>query len=506
MRWLVKPPVTLLAIFMALPLAQLGKTLAAQESTSSRNALDVQQIWDTVSRLWSEAAAYRTAQLDKSAYRSDASTAEAISAAGMARQVAIAKDGRPMTPELESLGEKVRQTLAIYEPKHLNARDHSSWEVMHGLIAYGPRTQIYRDGPGGQTVNAMGWLCWGAPCRGDVLIVLENGKPHARYGVGLQGHDGQYLAMLAQWKVRPESPMRIEGVDMSVADYIAEEKMSCKSGGELTFKLIALSHYLPSDAHWTSRNGEQWSIPKLLKYEIEAPIHSAPCGGTHRLFGISQAYKIRLKRGEPLDGEYARAHKYITDYQRYTLNSLQNPDGSFSTEWFKYKADRPGDVDRKLQTTGHIMEWLAWSLPDEQLRDPSVMKTVDFLSGIMLAEPDRSWSIGPWGHALHALLIYHDRLFNQAALPPVELAKRGAPLKTAVKPATTSSIPPEPSCDRCVDSLPANKMKPVAAAERKAGEKSDGCVDSVSEQSRSASTAALPDPIARPAPVTNLRR
>ncbi len=24
------------------------------------------------------------------------------------------------------------------------------WEVMHNLIAFGPRTEIYRDGPGGQ--------------------------------------------------------------------------------------------------------------------------------------------------------------------------------------------------------------------------------------------------------------------------------------------------------------------------------------------------------------------
>jgi hypothetical protein len=353
----------------------------------------------------------------------------------------------------------------------------------------------------------MGWLCWSGRCKGDVLLVLENGNPHARYGVGLQGHDGQYLSMLAQWKVRPDSPMRIEGKDMTVADYIEEEKMSCRSGTELTFKLIALSHYLPSDAKWTSRNGEQWNIPKLLKAEIEAQIHGAACGGTHRLFGISQAFKNRLKRGEPLDGEYARAHKYITDYQRYTLNSLQNIDGSFSTEWFNYKADRTGDVDRKLQTTGHILEWLTWSLPDEQLRDPKVMKAVDFLSGILLAEPDRSWSIGPWGHGLHALMIYHQRMFNEPPLPPTDLVKN-EPLKTRAKQASTNNNPPEPACEHCLDSFPLKLNS--ASAGKKPGEQADGCVDSVtgdkSHEGIKASTAVLPDPIARPAPVSNLRR
>ena len=59
--------------------------------------------------------------------------------------------------------------------------------------------------------------------------------------------------MMAQWKVRPESPMHIGGKDFTVADFIDEEKLTCQSGTELTFKLIALQHYLPSDAKWTSR-------------------------------------------------------------------------------------------------------------------------------------------------------------------------------------------------------------------------------------------------------------
>ncbi len=135
--------------------------------------------------------------------------------------------------------------------------------------------------------------------------------------------------------------MRIDGKDFTVADYIEEEKATCQSGTELTFKLIALAHYLPSDATWTSRNGEEWSIPKLIRAEIEAPIHGAACGGSHRLFAIANAVKERQKRGEPIDGQWARAAKYTADYQRYTLANLQNPDGSFSTEWFNTPGRSP---------------------------------------------------------------------------------------------------------------------------------------------------------------------
>jgi hypothetical protein len=164
------------------------------------------------------------------------------------------------------------------------------------------------------------------------------------------------------------------------------------------------------------------------------------------LFGIANAVNERTKRGEPINGEWARAAKYISDYQRYTLGSLQNPDGSLSTEWFNYPADRPGDVDRKLQTSGHMLEFIVWSLPNDQLRDPRVVKCVDFISGILLANPDRAWSIGPLGHALHALIVYHQRLYNEAALPPLPIAQ-AEPLKTKATAAASAFEPANPASD-----------------------------------------------------------
>ena len=47
---------------------------------------------------------------------------------------------------------------------------------------------------------------------------------------------------------------------------------------------------------------------------------------------LSYAYKKRVQRGFPITGQYKRARKYVDDYHRYTFR-LQNPDGSFSTNW-----------------------------------------------------------------------------------------------------------------------------------------------------------------------------
>jgi hypothetical protein len=321
-----------------------------------------------------------------------------------------------LTPELIALRDKIRNVLKLYQTRQLNTRDHTPWEVMHAFVAFNKFTQIRRDGPAGPQVNAIDWMLQGGRFRGQQMLTLERGRPHAQEGVGVQGHPAQLLAILAQSRVPPETPMRIGGRSFTVLDLIDEEKLTCRTGSELTFKLISLSHYLSSDAEWQSRDGQTWSIPRLLKAEIQAPIRGAACGGTHRLFGISYAYQLREQEGKAVDGEFARAKQYMESYRQYAW-SLQNPDGSFSTEWFARRGNRP-DIDRKIQTTGHILEWLVQSLSEEQLRDLSTVKSVDFLATSLANDPNRPWSIGPLGHALHALVIYNERVFGGGLQEP----------------------------------------------------------------------------------------
>jgi hypothetical protein len=208
------------------------------------------------------------------------------------------------------------------------------------------------------------------------------------------------------------SPITIQSKAFTVADLVAEEKQACKTGTELTFALIALAHYLPTDSEWTARDGKPWSLEKLVAEEIEQPIRGAPCGGTHRLFGLAYGCQRRLRATGQLDGVYLRADKFVRDYQQFTLTKLQNRDGSFSTEWFKYLADRDDDIDRKIQTTGHILEWLVGSLDQEALFQPRVTSAVEFLTASLAREPSRDWKIGPLGHALHALTIYQERAWG----------------------------------------------------------------------------------------------
>jgi len=323
-----------------------------------------------------------------------------------------------LTPELLQLRSRLRECLAYYYFRPENVAIRSPWGAMHAMIAYGVDTEIIA---GDKRVNAIGYLCYNGVCNGQQLFYTTNGKIQARIGPGVQGHPGQFLAMLAQSRVKTDFPMLIEGQRFTVADLIQYEKETCRPKTELTFKLIAFMHYLKSDEKWKSNDGQDWSLQRLIKEELSQPIVGAACGGTHRMTGFSYAVRKREQRGEPFTGQWQRAKIFIDDFHEYAFR-LQNPDGSFSTDWFAGRADN-GPPSRRLETTGHITEWLNYSLDKEQLVEPRMVKSVSYLTNLLIENRDEKWGIGPLGHGLHALALYDERIFSgQPGTRAVELA------------------------------------------------------------------------------------
>lgn len=339
----------------------------------------------------------------------------------------------PLSRQLLSLKTRVRTVLKGYYRKALNSKDNDPWESMHGMLAYGVHSRIHDGGPNGQLITSVGWLCYNKPCKGQTLLyVTPSGELRAKYGVGLQGHLGQFLAMLAQCHVSPDYPIHVGDRDFTIKDLIEAEKLTCYPKSELTFKLIALQHYGDLNDKWVNDQGVEWDFPRLISEELAQPIRGAACGGTHRLSGLSLVVKARLRRGEPLDGEYQKANDFVKRYQMYAFR-LQNRDGSLSTSWFRGSGDED-DINRRIKTTGHILEWLCYSLSDEQLREPQTIRAVTYLANLMYSNYDNEWEIGPRSHAIHALLLYDQRVFQPydkegevaSYRPATKVAKRSA--------------------------------------------------------------------------------
>lgn len=356
---------------------------------------------------------------------------------------------KPLSRSLRNLRSRMRTVLSFYYRKPLNTMENDPWEIMHGMLSYELHSRVRDGGPRGNLLTAVGHLCFNRPSkRQQMMAVTEDGQIDVRVGVGLQGHKGQLLAMLAQCNVSPDYPIRVDGREFKIHDLIASEQKTCYARTELTFKLIGLGHYLGSDAKWLNEQGESWDIPRLIKEEREQPIRGAACGGTHRLSGLSLAFRRREARDEPLDGEYAEAARFVSQYQSYAFR-LQNPDGSLSTEWFRGRGVEE-DIDRRLRTSGHTLEWLAYSLPDDQLRSHGTVRAVNYLTNLLAGNADHEWHNGSLAHALHALVVYDKRVFRPhddlptdqiAAIDPAGNLFRGYPIYRGVM----RNSPPQPT-------------------------------------------------------------
>ena len=63
-------------------------------------------------------------------------------------------------------------------------------------------------------------------------------------------------------------------------------------------------------------------------------METAACGGTHRLFGLNWVYHLHLLHGGQTTGVWKDLADKADKYQKLA-RQYQNPNGSFSTDFFK---------------------------------------------------------------------------------------------------------------------------------------------------------------------------
>ena len=342
-------------------------------------------------------------------------------------KVAPIVQSKPLDPILAKRLQRTDACLTHYLDNPESTSVRSPWAVMHAVLAFGADYEmIHAQG----RVNAIGWMCHNGTCRTQRMFTPKGKGFTPNVGDGVQGHEGQFLAILAQSNVPLNYPIQIGSSKFTVEDLVRYEMATCKEKSELTFKLIGLSYYLDSNKQWRANDGKQWSIQKLIQEEMAQPIIGAACGGVHRLMGFSFSVRQRQLQGQPINGQYARAAKFVRDYVEYTWQ-MQNPDGSFSTNWYEGRGNEAKD-ERKVQTSGHMLEWLMYTMADEEIKNPRVGKAIDFLLSRIYDQRDYKWPIGPRGHATRAVALYQARTNeilskSSSNLPLNSAAKSGPP-------------------------------------------------------------------------------
>ena len=289
---------------------------------------------------------------------------------------------------------------------------HGFWTVFHGILGTGFDATLL-DPLTGKRVNAVEHIRSGGEVRGLQFIPTRYGLD-VRSGpqfVG-QGHQDQFIAEMAQWGMPIDARFTVLGKDYTFADFVrhAQMRTSIKKGQELSWAILIIGQYYGTNVSWTNEDGDKLRFEDVVRYELNEPIETAACGGTHRLFGLTWVYHLHLQRGGKAEGVWKDVAEKIARYEGLA-KKYRNLDGTFSTKYL----DGPGnahDPAQRLSTTGHVLEWLALALPDAELKAPWMQEAANALSLLILDSQGRPMEGGALYHATHGLHIYHGRVFG----------------------------------------------------------------------------------------------
>ena len=194
---------------------------------------------------------------------------------------------------------------------------------------------------------------------------------------------------------------------------------------EATWTLMALSTYLPIDATWKAKDGQQWSIERLVTMEAAQNINESSCGGTHRLYGLATALRHYRKTGKPLTGGWLAAQQKINDCIELAKQN-QQPDGSFSTSYFQ-RPSSTADIALHLNTTGHTLEFLVMAMDEKQLSQPWMTRAVVYLCNLLEETKELPLECASLYHATHGLRLYREHRFG----PVPTIVAQARPAATA---------------------------------------------------------------------------
>ncbi len=333
------------------------------------------------------------------------------------------------------LQRKLDTVLDFTFERKLDANVNAAWQVVHGIMAFGPAYEVRVDG---QVRPALDWLLKGGTLRG---WTMENGDhgvkaildPGSKTG---QGHPDQWLGYLSHCQLAPEQPIVVQGQTRQIQDLLDQARWDVRDGQECSWTLMSLSTYLPSNEQWKNKQGEDWDLERIIQLETDWDLNTSPCGGTHRMYAIAMALQHYLEQnpGVKLEGGWLAAQEKVKQ-QAENARQFQQPTGAFSTNYFARPGNSP-DLGSQLGATGHTLEFLTVALDDEQLKQPWVTNAVLFLTTLLEQTRNEDLECGALYHAAHGLHLYRERRFG-----PREYVGTSTPAKAEL---TSADPAPKP--------------------------------------------------------------
>lgn len=310
-----------------------------------------------------------------------------------------------------------------YEHRRLDLKDQAAWQMIHGVLAFKRAFQVRNEG---QDVSALDHVLQGGKMQGWNLVrgdLLD--EQTQRYGIRAlleenkkgQGHTDQWLGYLCDCGMPLDETIVVEGQKYTLDDYIlqSEKDVYRNPHKEYSWTLMALSAYRKPGYTWKAGDGSDWSIEKLVEIELGYNLDASPCGGTHRLFGLTMARDRHVAAGGKLEGIWADCDKKIKE-SIARAKELQNADGTLSSNYLA-RQGMSADLAQAMGSAGHVMEFLAASMTKEELQEPWARRAVASVCSVFRKTKAVDVECGALFHAAHGLRLYRAKVFGPRTFP-----------------------------------------------------------------------------------------
>jgi len=303
---------------------------------------------------------------------------------------------------------------------HVKSRDlettHNFWAVFHGILGTGFEATLF-DREVGKKINAIDYIRQGGKLTGLKFTKTDDGiDVLITPGIGTgQGHQDQFISEMGQWGMPADKEFLVDGKKYPFLDFCKQSKAQASVKAdppqELTWAITIIGQYFPEYAWtnkpWTNNRGEQLTYEDVVRYELNEPVgKDAACGGTHRLFGLTWAHHLHQINGGKTTGVWKEVADKLDQFKS-KAREVQNSDGCFSSEYLSNKG--PG---KDLGASGHIVEWLALAMTDDELKQPWVEDAVNAVVQMIFDKSKQAVETGELYHAAHGLHMYYNRVFG----------------------------------------------------------------------------------------------
>ena len=401
----------------------------------------------------------------------------------------------------DQLANTVQAAIDSSRRRTLSTDVHTPWQIMHALLGL---REDFKMNKKGRKVDGLEWISNGPKFDGEDWFLTSEwgGKAHPySKPYAFEGHANQSLAILSMLGLPVTHELKTGTKTITIADMINHAKMEINDKEEVSWSLWSLSRYLPPESTWTNKKGEVWSIDRMAQLQLtrllSKPMMKHPCGGTHAMFALAHARNIRLQNGLPIRGIWLQVDQQIQ--KCITLARLQQqPNGQFSTKFFDAKVTE-ADFDKRIASSGHVLEFLMISLPQEHLNHSWVRRGIEATARDIMANRQSYVKCAPLYHAVNGMRIYIDRTQNQT---PAQLAA-----KPAAAPAgklKVKLLPPVTEDDEPAGTEVEQKAEPAAETQAEEAPAADTTTEEVPPSPR-IENAPAPAATTAPLPKTSLK-